>query len=629
MDILLDNNIENRNENILFCKNIEYIIQKYDKKYLIVINKLASLISKFHSTLKKLINDISNVSITLGNQTINSKSLILEMKIDDEKYFQLNDRLEMINDTKKFIDNNLSITNKYLNIFITEVKQNFKELKILRNQKMKQIFSNNSNIKYNSISKDKSNNEYIIYSPDLNESNYDKKYIPIRNIFNNYDLNKNNSMTGNFKKTLKNNFFNYYKPINNNLNFGTNDNENIFNNYKANYLSPNQNLNKNYKKINFNKSQDGIPSKYNNAHNNTRNYSSLINEKTSRNKTIFTKGSEIKNNSCLSFKSPKISNNNNKYSKLLNGNNNNNNENKKKLNTVDRNKIVTHCGTKNNNYINNNNIELQLAYKVIEFISILNKVQSSINNNLDLNNQKDKFEMLKDNIESLTNKVIKQNNSGNNNKNIINNNFIYNSDIINNKSDNNNNNSNNENIKDQINQLRIRNKDLELLLKKKDKENQKLLNQIKSINFSVKKDLNSETNNIKVFKNSVLINNKVEEIKKLTNENKNYIDQIKFLKRENEILKNNNYNNRISNSNNNKERNNINKELLFKSTDFNIKNNINNKENIINILQEKEKIIKELKNNNNILRKKNLLLEKEINIFKISSKNKKLKISKN
>ena len=100
-----------------------------------------------------------------------------------------------------------------------------------------------------------------------------------------------------------------------------------------------------------------------------------------------------------------------------------------------------------NNNNNNNIIELQLAYKVIEFISILNNVQSSFNNKLYLNNQT-KYETLKDNLVNLTNKVIKQNNIGN--KNIINNNFIYN----------NNNNNNNININNNYNTETKNNKNI-------------------------------------------------------------------------------------------------------------------------------------------------------------------------
>ena len=129
-------NNENINGRILFKSynslnnnNIDYINQRYDQKYTSLLNKLSLLISKFCSILKKLINDISNISITLGNQTIYSKSLLLDMNKNDEKYFQLNDRIEMINDTKKLLDNNLSITNNNLNIFISEVKKKLKNSK--------------------------------------------------------------------------------------------------------------------------------------------------------------------------------------------------------------------------------------------------------------------------------------------------------------------------------------------------------------------------------------------------------------------------------------------------------------------------------------------------------------------
>ena len=617
MDIFFDNDIE-KQENENNENNYEYITQLYEKKYILIINKIASLISKFHYTLKKLINDISNISITLGNQTICSKSLILEIKIDNEKYLQLNDRIEMINDTKKLLDNNLSITNNNLNIFILEVKKQFKELKNLRNQKKNQLLFNNSlNNNFNSFSKDKEYNNHF-FSHRNNELKYDEKDFPINNILYNYNLsNRKNNINKSFKKTIKNNYFNYYKPVRNNFKFEMNENDNIFNKYENNF-NTNHMLNNNYKKIHLNKSQEIIPSKYNYVHNN-RNYSSLINEKTSRNKIIFNKKSINKNNSCLSFKSPKISNRKNIYSMNLN----NHSESKRKIDTIDyeRDNIVLNNQTKNNNYINNNNnnnLELQLAYKVIEFISILNNVQSSINNNLDLKNQKDKYELLKNNIESLTNKVIKQKNSGINNKNIINNNFIYNSDIIS-KNKNDNIYPKDEKYKDKINQLINKIKDLELLIKKKDKENQKLINQIKFRNTNKKNELNAETNNIKVFKNSLLIN-KIEEINKLNYENKNYIDQIKNLKRENEILKNNN-NKSNSKRDNNKNNNN---ELILKSNELNPKiNNMNNKNDLKNILQEKEKEIKNLKNNIIILRKKNFLIEKEFNsLNNISNKNK-------
>ena len=117
MELILDKNInkkyiKGKNNTYLFDQNnninhnLENSSQKYDQKNVSLLNKLSSLISKFNCILKKSINDISNVSITLGNQTIYSKTLLLEMNKNDEKYFQLNDRIEMINDTKNLLDNN-------------------------------------------------------------------------------------------------------------------------------------------------------------------------------------------------------------------------------------------------------------------------------------------------------------------------------------------------------------------------------------------------------------------------------------------------------------------------------------------------------------------------------------------
>ena len=60
-----------------YAKNdLNNINNLYDKKNIMLQNKLFSLIIKFHSIFKKLIADINSVLITLGNQTISSKSLL-------------------------------------------------------------------------------------------------------------------------------------------------------------------------------------------------------------------------------------------------------------------------------------------------------------------------------------------------------------------------------------------------------------------------------------------------------------------------------------------------------------------------------------------------------------------------
>ena len=135
-----NNSTKNNNNHRYFFENnndgtSSYNSDIYIRNYISIINELSSSIANFYFILKKSINDMRNISITLGNQTIYSKSLLLEMSKSDDKYFQLNDRIEMINDTKKLLDNNLSITNDNLNIFILETKKNFKKLKHLRIQR--------------------------------------------------------------------------------------------------------------------------------------------------------------------------------------------------------------------------------------------------------------------------------------------------------------------------------------------------------------------------------------------------------------------------------------------------------------------------------------------------------------
>ena len=67
--------------------DLDYIFQDYDKKMITLQNKLFSLIIKFHSIFKKLITDINSVLITLGNQAICSKSILLNFNYTDDKKF--------------------------------------------------------------------------------------------------------------------------------------------------------------------------------------------------------------------------------------------------------------------------------------------------------------------------------------------------------------------------------------------------------------------------------------------------------------------------------------------------------------------------------------------------------------
>ena len=272
--------------------DLDYINKLYDKKNFLLQNKLFTLIIKFHSIFKKLITDVNSVLITLGNQAICSKSLLLNINKKDERISHLNDRLEMINDTKNLLDNNLLIANNNLNMFISEVQKNFKEFKQLKAEKEKNIhhfFSKrrtkriSKNIKQKSCPNRKTNNNCVFLNSNPNES------IKKNNIENKMNFMTTNSKRDfkqeNYATTPKQNYFNYIKPNNVYLNFNRNEN---FSNEFPNYCqSPNtyffHNKNMSPKKKQCNKSQEIIqenmplgPKKINRS---KSNFSSIANEK--------------------------------------------------------------------------------------------------------------------------------------------------------------------------------------------------------------------------------------------------------------------------------------------------------------------------------------------------------------
>ena len=253
MDNILFNNIVNEkqseNNRYLYNNKMYYLTQRYDRQYVKLINQISSIIAKYYSIFKKLINDVGNISITLGNQAIYSKSILLEINKNNEKLFQLNDRIEMINDAKRLLDNNLSIINNNLNLFISEAKKKFKDIKTLRNQKMNQIFLINKDIPFiNSMSNEELNNQDVILRSNSN-SNYFNSY-------NNNLSSRKNISCEKFMTNLKQSNFNSNSPNNNYHNV-----ENVL---RGNYLSPTPYLNRNYnnkRKTHLNKSQEIIQTK--------------------------------------------------------------------------------------------------------------------------------------------------------------------------------------------------------------------------------------------------------------------------------------------------------------------------------------------------------------------------------
>ena len=393
-------------------EDITSITKEYDKKYVLAINNLSSLVSNFISKIKAYIISLSEAGSALKNQILYSQFLLAEMNKKKEKYSQLYDRIEMINETRKLFDNNLMTLNNDFNIFISGAKKEFKYIKNLRIENINKIQNLQNKVIYKSSSRGKIKKNKIEIE---DYCSHDK--------INSY--NKNGNVYNNFIQC-------------------SNIQKN--NNFSAKQI--------NYRKIHFNQSQEKIyPKELDNINSifNKKKSSSMIKEKNSRNKiNTFQNSFSSRNNSSIPIQQPEIT----------------------------KNKIF-----KNNKTADANSSELKLAYKVLEFIFVLNKLQLHKNNNNN-NEIKMKIEPLKNNLMNLTNEVIKQNriNKKYNNKNIINNNFIYNNkEKIN--LNNNDNIFNDEEgditnkikyLYDKIDKLKSKNQDLELLIKIKNKENQKL-----------------------------------------------------------------------------------------------------------------------------------------------------------
>ena len=276
--------------------DLNYINKLYDKKNIILQNRLFTLIIKFHSIFKKIITDINSVLITLGNQAICSKSLLLNLNKNNERLSHLNDRLEMINDTKNLLDNNLLIANNNLNMFISEVQKNFKELKILKIEKEKNIrhfYAKkrtkriNKSLNHNSVPKRKNDENYMFLNSNPNVSNKKNK---IDNKINFITTNsKKDFPTENYVSTPKESYFNYIKA--NNIYSNNNRNQNISNEYPQYCQSPDNNYFSNNnmipKKKYCNKSQeiieDKLPKRLKQVHRSKSNFSCIMHEKRNNN----------------------------------------------------------------------------------------------------------------------------------------------------------------------------------------------------------------------------------------------------------------------------------------------------------------------------------------------------------
>ena len=178
---------------------------------------LFSDVKIFHKNLSILISNIKNITIGLGNQIHHAKSLMKLIMVKKnnnfERYCQLNDRIDIIYESKKILNDNISLVYENVKIFINDISNNVKKIKNKISQK------NNINIDIDKFDETKGN--IVNYNPliEKNINSYKNKTIfkDLDNLVNNiklkeYEHNNNHSGSNNtliFPNNINQNIFNY------------------------------------------------------------------------------------------------------------------------------------------------------------------------------------------------------------------------------------------------------------------------------------------------------------------------------------------------------------------------------------------------------------------------------------
>ena len=640
-------------ENIL--KNIPIIKQdtfNNNEEMVSYVNNISLIIKKFSISISQIINNLKNISKKLVKQIINSSLLIKEINKDKRysiKCKQLNDKIELQEESRKLLDEYIKLITYSINYFSKDIKSAFMKIQEY-NRNKNQFYYNKNNNDVKTEVMDKKFEKYLTISS-------------LNNYKNKKDLNNHNANDNNFYYTI-----NCPTPINKSIYLqmkdkNRNSNNKIRNiilnsalseeppkNIKYNYhLSTHKKVNKNFdlglthpirRKINSTNNSYRLNMKSDSIKNNLIDSNKFLKEK-SRNSS---KNSIIKRTQSLTnLLLDKNKNTNKNFNNNININSfrkhytsnkiiNNNNENNTK--TINVNSRHNYNGTINveeyttsNGRNNLSDNSLLLSHKVIQFLSIIQEMKDKYNNrncenNLDFKEIKLKYENLKKSISDLSYKVI--------------NDFYINSSTIQSLNSNNTMSANNTSYKNNLN---------------KNNDTNELLSMIKMYREKIKKlEINCKTLlsvKEKVFNDNVqkskLISKIMKELEELKSENnirnnqkyninlnsvkieENYILQIKKLKlalesKNNDItkkdriianlnteiknlMKNNNYSNY---KNKNFLTNNNNQILLIENaTHFSIINDISDINDINRkIIEEKEEIITLLKNEINSLNNK-------------------------
>ena len=597
-----------------------------DKKFRYYFNSLYSNISKFYKKIMTIINNIKSITTAMDNQSIHSKKqidlIILKYNNYNERFQQLSDRIDLIIQSKKLLDDNLSLVNDNINIFMNSTNQIFKKIKTRSKQYIQEIyqkeFKNNNDyndINLNSKMNFLDNNIYLSSDNKLNTNEKKLFYRNLNNIVNNIKLDEYNPKNNNtliFPNNINQNIFNYtitsrdFKKMNKVQNIG-------FYNYNSIYKNKSQSNNKSMNELQTKENKmirsSSIPDMSNKNIINER-YSSINNDN----------GINISNNNviklCYKVKDffDYLNDDSIEESKIL-------------LKKIEEIKVLINIILKNNKEIKHNKIFVNYNIRnSANNLSMKHKssfVEKSINLNKTSIESLKNMKILTEKINDLNNKIKEKDEHIKYIKKYINN-PINNKDKENKISELSKNylelNKENSNLKNEL----IRLKDI-------DKENQKLKNDIKvanglfkkeikqkeeiiiKLNKSIKlneegnKNINNENLSLKEkndeFKNSLIEKNKI--IQEMNSQIANYKNQINDM---NIKLKNINDESRLVmeitslkkiNANLNKQLNEIKK-----------KSNTNSDINI-NLNQEKDSDINIIKENYQKISEENKIIKKE------------------
>ena len=197
--------IENNKVNSLkLSKSIlESVNIIYDDDFISLINKLAMVINENYKFINQTIIKLQNISNDINNQLSVKNSYTNELN-----KFNILNKSKFWQNINSSLNHNIGLINFILNRFFENTQNLFKKMKLIRNQKMKNIIDFVKTFNYSKIN----NNQYFSNRNDKNIKDINLKgFKTLKNMHNNF-LNNNNDIE--LKSKSNNKKIKYYNESN-------------------------------------------------------------------------------------------------------------------------------------------------------------------------------------------------------------------------------------------------------------------------------------------------------------------------------------------------------------------------------------------------------------------------------